>query len=80
MDESGNYNSQNSSATHDIKNEITTYLLSSNQRLANIRLNNQSEIKIIIHKRPFRIMCDILLKNCVLSPFANGLQIQIASA
>ena len=80
MDESGNYNSQNSSATHDIKNEITTYLLSSNQRLANIWLNNQSEIIIIIHKRPFRIICDILLNYCVLSPLASVLLIQIASA
>ena len=54
--------------THDIKNGVTTYLLSANQRLANIR-----QEKPIIHKRPFRIICDtgILLKYCVLSPFAN---------
>ena len=43
MDESGNDNTVRiSSATHDLKNEDTTHLLSANQRLANIRQNNQS--------------------------------------
>ena len=65
MDKSGNDNtpySENSSAIHNIKNEVTTYLLSANQRLANQRLENQSEIKIIIHKRPFSIICDIVIE------------------
>ena len=32
--------SENYSANHDLKNEVTTYLLSANQRLANQRLEH----------------------------------------
>ena len=38
-------------------------------------VNLESEIKIIINKRQFRMICEILIIYCVLLTFAKSLQI-----
>ena len=53
----------NSSPTHDLKNDVTTYLSSAYQRLTNTSLEQPIRNKIVIHKRPFSIICDITIAS-----------------